>query len=146
MPPVDRREFLRGCIVAMSLAVHPPARARTPDVDLRVLPADTTDARLGTSTLSPHEPYCFFCSYVSTPGPLLDMGARARPVEAAPDDWRRGGARRAEPGSLPARIDRPRGDEPTDALFAAGVRGPDSFDRFFAAFDRDRRSSSDWRA
>jgi hypothetical protein len=30
-------------------------------------------------------------------------------------------------------------DEASDGLFAVGMQGPESFDRFFAAFERERR-------
>jgi len=198
---VRRREFVQGCIAGVGImGVATRVSAGTAEGYPRVALADAGGAPLRPSVLVPHEAYCFFYPYVSTPCLLLDMGAPIMPAEPAPGDSRPGGVgpggsivaytaicshEWSHPGPefspihylAPGQRDVLVGDRDrlivccahssafdpaaggrvaqspsrlplasvvlewnaaSDALFATAVRGPDSFERFFTAFDRER--------
>ncbi len=198
---MDRREFVTGCVVGIGvLGAAGRAPAGAADAYPRVPLEDARGTPLGASALRPHDAYCFFYPYVSTPCLLLDMGAPVPPAEPAPGDRRPGGVgprasivaytaicshELSHPDAEfspihylpPGRHDVLVGDRDrlivccahssafdpaaggrvaqsparlplasivlewnaeADALFATGVRGPERFEHFFAAFDRER--------
>ena len=199
---MDRREFVKGCVFGVGLIGEATrGAAGTPAEYPRVALADADGAALRASALRPHEAYCFFYPYVSTPCLLLDMEAPVPPAEPAPGDPRPGGVgprasivgytaicsdqlshptarfspihylapgqrdvlvgdrdrlivccahssafdpaaggRVAQsPARLPLASVVLEWDEASDGLSATGIRGPESFERFFTAFDRERK-------
>ena len=198
---MDRRAFVKGCVFGVGLICEARRVEAAPPAEYpRVALADAAGAPLRPSALAPHEAYCFFYPYASTPCLLHDMEAPVPPALPAPGDTRPGGVGpRASivgytaicsdqlshpnagfspihylaPGQRDALVrDRDRlivccahssafdpaaggrvaqsparlplasivleWNAASDALFATAVRGPDSFERFFTAFDRER--------
>jgi len=81
--------------------------------------------------------------YVPPGGRAILVGDRDRLIvccsHASAFDPAAGGRVVQSPARLPLASVVLEWDERSDALVAADFRGPDSFDRFFAAFDRERR-------